>query len=165
MRTRRTAWALGYFLMGVACLLVAGVMAAGADRLVHLIPVVIVGVPGVLLTLRAPGLGVSYGPAGVQYSGLFGTRTHAWADIREVRVAVVPGKVYSSDVPELVLAFGGTDQLLMLRATAGAGSGTGGSRGWWPSWRRPARRRSGGEGRKRNGGTGVGCGTGRKPGA
>ncbi|MFD5974196.1 MULTISPECIES: hypothetical protein [Streptomyces] len=29
-------------------------------------------------------------------------------------MAVVPGKVYSSDVPELVLAFGGTDQLLML---------------------------------------------------
>ncbi|MFZ4279109.1 MULTISPECIES: PH domain-containing protein [Streptomyces] len=114
VRKRRTAWALGYFLMGVACLLVAGVMAAGADRPVHLIPVVIVGVPGALLTLRAPRLGVCYGPAGVRYSGLFGTRTHAWADIREVRVAVLPGTVYSSDVPELVLASGGTDQLLML---------------------------------------------------
>lgn len=67
-----------------------------------------------LLTLRAPGLGVSYGPAGVRYSGLFGARTYRWADIREVRVAVVQGKVYSSDVPELVLAFGGTDRLLML---------------------------------------------------
>ncbi|MGA6168878.1 hypothetical protein ACPEIF_01290 [Streptomyces sp. NPDC012600] len=114
MRKRRTFWALGYFLMGCACLFVAVVMAAGADRVIHLIPVAVIGVPGVLLTLRAPVLGVSCGPAGVRYSGLLGARSHAWADIREVRVAVVPGTVYSSDVPELVLASGGTDQLLML---------------------------------------------------
>ncbi|MFE2290541.1 hypothetical protein [Streptomyces sp. NPDC059452] len=113
-RKRRTLWAPGYFLMGCACLFVAGVMAVGARSVVHLIPVVVVGVPGALLTLRAPGLGVSYGPAGVRYSGLFGARSHAWKDIREVRVAVLPSTVYSSDVPELVLASGGTDQLLML---------------------------------------------------
>ncbi|MGY3061531.1 hypothetical protein ACVWZD_005829 [Streptomyces sp. TE3672] len=39
--------------------------------------------------------------------------SHAWVDIWEVRVAVLPSTVYSSDVPELVLA-GGTDQLHML---------------------------------------------------
>ena len=64
--------------------------------------------------------GVSYGPAGVKYSGLLRTRSYVWADIREVRVAVLEGRVYSSDVPELVLASGGTDQLHML---AGHGSG------------------------------------------
>ncbi|MCX5165413.1 hypothetical protein OG887_00475 [Streptomyces sp. NBC_00053] len=35
-------------------------------------------------------------------------------DIWEVRVAVLPSTVYSSDVPELVLVSGGTDQLHML---------------------------------------------------
>ncbi|MFE4976114.1 hypothetical protein ACFRAR_28935 [Kitasatospora sp. NPDC056651] len=130
MRRKRTPWSLVYCPMGAACLLVAAVMAAGmvkaaaAGDVVHLlmglIPVVLLGVPGVLLTFRAPVFGVSYGPAGLRYSGLLGARSHAWADVREVRVAVLPGRVYSSDVPELVLVSGGTDQLSML---SGHGSG------------------------------------------
>lgn len=128
-RKRRTAWSLTYFLLGGACLLVAVVMAAGVvtmwaregvEHLGYLIPVLILGVPGAVLTFRAPVFGVSYGPAGVKYSGLLGARSYVWADIREVRVAVLEGTVYPSDVPELVLASGGTDQLHML---AGHGSG------------------------------------------
>ncbi|WP_424860330.1 hypothetical protein [Streptomyces sp. MMS24-I29] len=128
-RKRRTAGSLTYFLLGGACLLVAVVMATGlttkwarvgVEHLEYLIPVLILGVPGVVLTFRAPVFGVSYGPAGVKYSGLLGARSYVWADIREVRVAVLEGTVYSSDVPELVLASGGTDQLHML---AGHGSG------------------------------------------
>ncbi|MEV5204021.1 hypothetical protein [Streptomyces sp. NPDC053720] len=114
MRKRRPLWAIGYFLMGSVCLLIAVVMTAGIRDVVSLVPIVIVGVPGVMLTFRAPVFSVSYGPAGVKYSGMFGTRSHAWADVLEVRVAVLPGNVYSSDVPELVLASGGTDQLLMM---------------------------------------------------
>ncbi|MEE1735134.1 hypothetical protein PUR49_01010, partial [Streptomyces sp. BE147] len=86
----------------------------GVEHLEYLIPVLILGVPGVVLTFRAPVFGVSYGPAGVKYSGLLGARSYVWADIRKVRVAVLEGKVYSSDVPELVLASGGTDQLYMV---------------------------------------------------
>lgn len=82
--------------------------------MVHLLPAVILGVPGVVLTFRAPVFGVRYGPDGLRYSGLLNARSHAWTDIREVRVAVVSGTVYSSDIPELVLASGGTDQLHML---------------------------------------------------
>ncbi|MER5500901.1 MULTISPECIES: hypothetical protein [unclassified Streptomyces] len=114
MRKRRPLSAIGYFLMGSACLLVAVVMAAGVRDVVSLVPIVILGVPGVMLTFRAPVFSVSYGPAGVRYTGMFGTRSHAWADVLEVRVAVLSGKVYQSDVPELVLASGGTDQLLMM---------------------------------------------------
>ncbi|MYU22697.1 PH domain-containing protein [Streptomyces sp. SID8352] len=114
MRKRRPLGALGYFLMGGACLLVAVAMATGVRQAVHLLPVVILGVPGAVLTFRAPVFGVRYGPDGLRYSGLFNARSHAWADIREVRVAVLSGTVYSSDVPELVLASGGTDQLYML---------------------------------------------------
>ncbi|MFJ2781016.1 hypothetical protein [Kitasatospora sp. NPDC087315] len=125
-RKRRTAWSLTYFLLGGVCLLIAVVMATGlatkrvARGVEHLIPVLILGVPGAVLTFRAPVFGVSYGPAGVKYSGLLRARSYVWADIREVRVAVLEGTVYSSDVPELVLASGGTDQLHML---AGHGSG------------------------------------------
>ncbi|WP_380281925.1 hypothetical protein [Kitasatospora purpeofusca] len=125
-RKRRTAWSLTYFLLGGVCLLIAVVMATGlatttlARGVEVLIPVLILGVPGAVLTFRAPVFGVSYGPAGVRYSGLLRARSYVWADIREVRVAVLEGTVYSSDVPELVLASGGTDQLLML---AGHGSG------------------------------------------
>ncbi|MEV7356875.1 hypothetical protein [Kitasatospora sp. NPDC091276] len=127
-RKRRTAWSLTYFLLGGVCLLIAVVMATGlvtkraARGVEHLIPVpvLVLGVPGAVLTFRAPVFGVSYGPAGVKYSGLLRTRSYVWADIREVRVAVLEGRVYSSDVPELVLASGGTDQLHML---AGHGSG------------------------------------------
>ncbi|MER8100876.1 hypothetical protein [Kitasatospora sp. NPDC094016] len=129
-RRRRTAWSLIYFLLGGVCLLIAVVMATGVATRVattgdargvqHLIPVLVLGVPGAVLTFRAPVFGVSYGSAGVKYSGLLRARSYAWADLREVRVAVLPGTVYSSDVPELVLASGGTDQLYML---AGHGSG------------------------------------------
>ncbi|MFE7632866.1 hypothetical protein ACFU7Z_02510 [Kitasatospora sp. NPDC057518] len=125
-RTRRTAWSLTYFLLGGACLLIAVVMATGlvttgaARGLGPLVPVLILGIPGAVLTFRAPVFGVSYGPAGVKYSGLLGARSYAWADIREVRVAVLEGRVYTSDVPELVLASGGTDPLYML---AGHSSG------------------------------------------
>ncbi|MFF8613287.1 hypothetical protein [Streptomyces sp. NPDC015350] len=114
MRKRRPLSAIGYFLMGSACLLIAAVMAAGVRNVVSLVPIVILGVPGVMLTFRAPVFSVSYGSTGVRYTGMFGTRSHAWADVLEVRVAVLPGKVYQSDVPELVLASGGTDQLLMM---------------------------------------------------
>ncbi|MEE1767060.1 hypothetical protein PUR34_02340 [Streptomyces sp. JV185] len=114
MRKRRPPWAIGYFLMGSVCLLIAVVMTAGMRHVVSLIPIMILGVPGVVLTFRAPVFSVSYGPDGVRYSGLLNARSHAWADVLEVRVAVLPSTVYSSDVPELVLASGGTDQLLML---------------------------------------------------
>lgn len=114
MQKRRPLGAIGYFLMGGACLLIAVVLAMGVRHVVHLLPVVILGVPGVVLTFRAPVFGVRHGPDGLRYSGLLNARSHAWTDIREVRVAVVSGTVYSSDVPELVLASGGTDQLYML---------------------------------------------------
>ncbi|MFI8817319.1 MULTISPECIES: hypothetical protein [unclassified Streptomyces] len=114
MRKRRPLGATGYFLMGGACLLIAVVLAMGARHVVHLLPVVILGVPGVVLTFRAPVFGVRYGPDGLRYSGLLNARSHAWTDNREVRLAVVSGAVYSSDVPELVLASGGADQLHML---------------------------------------------------
>ncbi|MER5351879.1 hypothetical protein ABT093_16315 [Kitasatospora sp. NPDC002551] len=68
-------------------------------------------------------LGSALGSSGSPLLGvavLLGSRSYVWADIREVRVAVLEGTVYSSDVPELVLASGGTDQLHML---AGHGSG------------------------------------------
>ncbi|MEL5957316.1 hypothetical protein AADR41_21550 [Streptomyces sp. CLV115] len=114
MRKRRPLGAISYFLMGGACLLLAVIMAAGVSRVVHVIPVVILGVPGAVLTFRSPVFGVRYGPDGLRYSGLLNARSHAWADIREVRVAVLASTVYSSDVPELVLVSGGTDQLHML---------------------------------------------------
>ncbi|MFB7917947.1 hypothetical protein [Streptomyces sp. NPDC056061] len=114
MRKSRPPWAIGYFLMGSVCLLIAVVMTVGMRHVVSLIPIVVLGVPGAVLTFRAPVFSVSYGPAGVRYSGLLGVRSYAWADVLEVRVAVLSGNVYSSDVPELVLASGGTDQLLML---------------------------------------------------
>ncbi|MFD7533649.1 MULTISPECIES: hypothetical protein [unclassified Streptomyces] len=128
-RRRAAASSLTYFLLGGACLLVAVVMATGlatkwahvgVEHLEYLIPVLLLGAPGAVLTFRAPVFGVSYGPAGLKYSGLLSARSYVWADIREVRVAVLKGRVYSSDVPELVLASGGTDQLHML---AGHSSG------------------------------------------
>lgn len=121
---------LVYFPLGGACLLVAAAMAAGVvavaaegrvvDALQGLIPMVVLGAPGVVLTFRSPLFGVSYGPSGLRYAGLLNARSHAWADIREVRIAVLRGRVHTSDVPELVLASGGTDRLYML---AGHSSG------------------------------------------
>lgn len=130
MRKRRTAWSITYFLVGGVFLLLAVLMAVGVvlsagrgrvlDLILSSIVFVVLGVPGAVLTFRAPVVAVAFGPAGVRYSGLLGTRSYPWSEIREVRIAVLPGKVYSSDVPELVLASGGTDLLLML---AGHGSG------------------------------------------
>ncbi|MER5351906.1 hypothetical protein ABT093_16450 [Kitasatospora sp. NPDC002551] len=127
-RKRRTAGSLTYFLLGGACLLIAVVIATGwattkaARGVGPLVPVLVLGVPGAVLTVRAPVFGVSYGPAGLKYSGLLGARSYGWADIREVRVAVLQGKVYSSDVPELVLASGATDQLYMLSGHSSGGT-------------------------------------------
>ncbi|MFJ6017160.1 hypothetical protein [Streptomyces sp. NPDC092952] len=117
MRKRRGLWPFVYFLTGCACLPLAVVVAMGAissRNVAGLLPVVALGFPGVVLTFRAPVFGVRYGPAGLRYSGLLNARSYAWADIREIRVAVLSSTVYSSDVPELVLASGGTDQLHML---------------------------------------------------
>ncbi|MET8701986.1 hypothetical protein ACFVUH_20695 [Kitasatospora sp. NPDC058032] len=122
MRKRRSLTALVYFLMGSACLLVAVVLTMGVHKVQHLIPVLVLGVPGVVLTFRAPAFGVSYGPAGLKYSGLLGARSYAWSEIREVRVAVLSGNVYSSDVPELVLASGGSDELHMLSGHSSGGT-------------------------------------------
>ncbi|MFF2012994.1 hypothetical protein ACFVWY_28530 [Streptomyces sp. NPDC058195] len=117
MRKRRSLWSLSYFLTGCVCLPLAVVIAMGAmgaRNVVGLLPAVVLGLPGVVLTFRAPVFGVRYGPDGLRYSGLLNARSYAWSDIREVRVAVLPSTVYSSDVPELVLASGGTDQLHMV---------------------------------------------------
>lgn len=128
-RKMRTAWSITYILLGGACLLVTVVMASGlaakwvregVEHPEHLIVLLVLGAPGAVLTFRAPVFGVSYGPAGLKYSGLLTSRSYTWADVREVRVAVLEGRVHSSDVPELVLASGGTDQLHML---AGHSSG------------------------------------------
>ncbi|MFE6871277.1 hypothetical protein ACFVFS_32555 [Kitasatospora sp. NPDC057692] len=127
-RKRRTASSLTYFVLGGACLLIAVVIATGlvtkwsGAKVELLIPVLILGVPGAVLTFRAPVFGVSYGPAGLRYSGLLGARSYVWADVREVRVAVLKGRVYSSDVPELVLSSGGTDQLYMLAGHSSGGT-------------------------------------------
>ncbi|MFE7492386.1 hypothetical protein ACFVVU_09750 [Kitasatospora sp. NPDC057965] len=120
-----------YFVMGGACLLIAVVIATGlvskwsrtgVEHLEHLIPVLILGVPGAVLTFRAPLSSVSYGPAGLRYSGLLGARSYTWAEIREVRVAVLETRTYSTDVPELVLASGGTDQLHMMSGHSSGGT-------------------------------------------
>ncbi|MET9348388.1 hypothetical protein [Streptomyces termitum] len=114
MRKRRPPSAFGYFLAGVVCLLLAVLMAFGAGKVVGPVVLLLLGVPSALLAVRAPTFAVSYGPAGVGYVGLFGSRFHPWSEVREVRVAVLTGAIYSSDVPELVLTSGTTDQLLML---------------------------------------------------
>ncbi|WP_327674819.1 hypothetical protein [Kitasatospora sp. NBC_00458] len=114
MRKRRTPWALAYLLIGLVCLLIAVSVAASATRVDELIPIVLAGVPGLVLTIRAPMYGVSFGDAGVKYSGLLNSRSYTWSEVREVRSAVVSGTLFSSDVPELVLASGRTDQLPVL---------------------------------------------------
>ncbi|MFJ9446269.1 hypothetical protein ACIRRH_31080 [Kitasatospora sp. NPDC101235] len=114
MRKRRNPWALAYLLIGLVCLLIAVAVAADATRVDDLIPIVLGGVPGLVLTVRAPMFGVSFGDAGVKYSGLLNSRSYTWSEIQEVRPAVVSGTLFSSDVPELLLASGKIDQLPML---------------------------------------------------
>ncbi|MEV8454181.1 PH domain-containing protein [Streptomyces sp. NPDC052095] len=117
MRKRRGLRPLLYFLTGCVCLPLTVVMVVGtiaSRNVAGLLPVVALGFPGVVLTFRAPVFGVRFGPDGLRYSGLLNARSYAWADIREVRVAVLQSTVHWSDVPELVLASGGTDQLHML---------------------------------------------------
>ncbi|WP_188268528.1 MULTISPECIES: PH domain-containing protein [unclassified Streptomyces] len=116
MRKKHPLGAIVYFVMGGALLLIAVLMVAGAlhGYLPALIPALLFGPPGALLTFRAPLFGVSCGPAGVTYTGLLGRRTFPWADVREVRLVVLPARIYQSDAPELVLASGGTYPLLML---------------------------------------------------
>ncbi|GAA1400876.1 hypothetical protein GCM10009639_42450 [Kitasatospora putterlickiae] len=119
---------LTYFVLGGACLLIAVAIAVGLvtkwarAEVEHLIPVLILGVPGAVLTFRAPLFRVSFGPTGLRYSGLLSARSYAWADVREVRVAVLKGRVYSSDVPELVLVSGGTDPLYMMAGHSSGGT-------------------------------------------
>ncbi|MFF2745744.1 hypothetical protein ACFVVA_09390 [Kitasatospora sp. NPDC058048] len=120
MRKRRNPWALAYFLVGLVFLLIAVAVAATATRVDDLIPIVLGGVPGLMLTIRAPMYGVAFGDTGLKYSGLLNSRSYTWAEIQEVRSAVVSGTLFSSTVPELLLISGKIDQFPML---AGYGSG------------------------------------------
>ncbi|MFF3004165.1 hypothetical protein ACFVTF_15320 [Kitasatospora sp. NPDC057940] len=121
MQKRRSPWALAYFLIGLVCALIAASSAAFSTRVDDLIPIVLAGVPGLVLTLRSPVYGVSFGADGVKYCGLLRARSYAWSEVREVRSATVPGTLFSSGLPELVLADGKSDQLPLL---AGYGWGT-----------------------------------------
>ncbi|MFG2910299.1 hypothetical protein ACGF13_35275 [Kitasatospora sp. NPDC048286] len=114
MHKRYNPWALVYFLIGLVLLLVGVSGVAYATRLDDLIPILGAGVPGLVLTVRAPIYGVAFGDAGVKYSGLLKSRSYTWPEIQEVRPAVVTGTLFSSDVPELLLASGNIDQLSML---------------------------------------------------
>lgn len=114
MQKRRNPWALAYLLVGLVCLLIAAGGVANATRVDDLIPIVLCGAPGLVLTVRAPMFGVSCGNAGVKYSGLLNSRSYTWSEIQEVRSAVVSGTLFSSALPELLLTSGGTDQLPML---------------------------------------------------
>ncbi|MBO1414657.1 hypothetical protein [Streptomyces sp. FH025] len=95
--------------------------AAYATRVDDLIPIVLCGVPGLVLTVRAPMYGVSFGPAGLKYSGLLRGRSYTWSEIERVECATTPGTLFSSILPELVLADGKSDQLPLL---AGYGFGS-----------------------------------------
>lgn len=114
MQKRRNPWAIVYFLIGLGCLLCTVSVAAYASRVDDLIPLLAFGVPGLVLTVRAPMSGVAFGGTGVKYSGLLRSRSRTWSEIREVRPAVVSGTLLSSDLPELHLASGETDQLPLL---------------------------------------------------
>ncbi|WP_328957392.1 hypothetical protein [Kitasatospora purpeofusca] len=122
MQKRRTPWAIAYLLVGLVCLLTAVSVAASSTRVDDLIPIAIFGVPGLVLTFRAPMFGVSFGASGVKCSGLLNSRSYAWSEVQEVKYAVVTGTVFSANVPELVLASGKIDQLSIL-----AGYGAGGN--------------------------------------
>ncbi|CAN3979932.1 hypothetical protein KPATCC21470_2568 [Kitasatospora purpeofusca] len=120
MRKRRTPWAIVYLLVGLLCLLTSVSVAASSTKVDELIPIVLFGVPGLVLTFRAPMFGVSFGASGVKYSGLLKSRSYAWSEVQEVKCAVVTGTLFSSDLPELVLVSGKVDQLPMV---AGYGAG------------------------------------------
>ncbi|MCG6500003.1 hypothetical protein [Kitasatospora sp. A2-31] len=94
--------------------MIAASVAADSTRADDLIPLVLTGVPGAVLTVRAPMSGVSFGAAGVKYSGLLTSRSYPWSEVAGVKSAVVSGTLFSSDVPELALASGKGDQLSML---------------------------------------------------
>ncbi|MFF2660296.1 hypothetical protein ACFVUH_23440 [Kitasatospora sp. NPDC058032] len=119
MRKRRTPWAVLYGLIGAVFLLIAVSMTAFFARVDDLIPIVLCGVPGLVLTFRAPIFGVSFGSAGVKYSGLLVSRSYAWSEIEEVRSVVVSGTLLSSSLPELVLTSGKAQQMPMLAGYAG----------------------------------------------
>ncbi|MBO1414661.1 hypothetical protein [Streptomyces sp. FH025] len=114
MRKRRSPWAIVHFLIGLVCALVSVSTAAYATRVDDLIPIVLCGVPGLVLTVRAPIYGVSFGPAGLKYSGLLRARSYTWSEVERVEHAKAAGTLFSSDLPELVLADGRTDQLPLL---------------------------------------------------
>lgn len=59
MQKRRSPWALAYFLIGLVCALIAASSAAFFTRVDDLMPIVLAGVPGLVLTLRSPVHGVS----------------------------------------------------------------------------------------------------------
>ncbi|MFJ9771434.1 hypothetical protein ACIRVF_09330 [Kitasatospora sp. NPDC101157] len=118
---RRSPWVIAYFLIGLVCVLVAVSTAAYATRVDDLIPIVLTGVPGLALTLRAPMYGVSFGPTGLKYSGLLRARSYSWSEVEKVERATVPGTLFSSELPELALAGGRSDQLPLL---AGYGRGS-----------------------------------------
>ncbi|MEU1289529.1 hypothetical protein [Kitasatospora sp. NPDC005856] len=120
MSRRRNPWSVAYLLIGLVLLLTAVAGVAEFTRVDDLIPILLMGVPGLVLTVRAPMFGVSFGDAGLKYSGLLKSRSYTWSEIQEVRPAVVTGTVFSSDVPELLLASDEIDQLPML---AGYGAG------------------------------------------
>uniref|UniRef100_UPI002F906AF8 hypothetical protein n=2 Tax=unclassified Kitasatospora TaxID=2633591 RepID=UPI002F906AF8 len=120
MRKRRNPSALAYLTIGLMCLLIAVAGVASTTRVDDLTPICLTGVPGLMLTIRAPMYGVAFGDTGLKYSGLLNSRSYTWSGIQEVRPAVVSGTLFSSTVPELLLASGKTDRLPML---AGYGSG------------------------------------------
>ncbi len=121
MQKRRSPWAIVYFLIGLVCALTAVSTATYATRVDDLIPIVLTGIPGLVLTLRTPMYGVSFGPTGLRYSGLLRARSYTWSEVAKVEYATVPGTLFSSDLPELVLADGKSDQLPLL---AGYGRGS-----------------------------------------
>lgn len=77
MQKRRSPWALAYFPIGLVCALIAASSAAFFTRVDDLMPIVLAGVPGLVLTLRSPVHGVSFGADSVKYCGLLRARAAA----------------------------------------------------------------------------------------
>lgn len=74
---------------------------------------------GVLvLTLRTPVYGASFGADGVKYSGLLRAHSSSWPEVQAVKCATVSGTLFSSDVPELVLAASLVADIEKARASA-----------------------------------------------